>query len=216
MRNSAPALSGNPELPPAVKSAIEKALRERPEILALQKNIEAARAGLQLAKMGSTPSLSFRGVITRQTNTALLPSNYYAATIELKWPLLDMGKTRQDTREARTGILRLEAALEESKQSIAMEVTRAWIHLKTSLVRFDLIQQQSRGVAATAIVAEKAYEVGRGTFFELQAANRQIKLADEGENQARYNVWEAQVEFESVQGTNIFDAHQTAARGRSK
>ncbi len=192
--------SGLPVLPVSVQAAIEKAMHMRPEILTLQNNLDAARAGLQLAKIGDSPSLGFRAEITQQTRSAFLPASYYAATLEMRWPLLDMGKTHQDTKEARAAVLRLEAALEEAKQSVDMEVRQAWVHLKTTLDRFSIIRLQMHGVEVTALVAQKAYQVGRGTFFEMQAANRQLQITSENENQARYDVWEAMIEFESAQG----------------
>ncbi len=208
--------SGLPAISTSPREAVAAAMHDRPEIISTQKNLDSAKAGLQLAKLGSTPSLHFRGELTRQTDTALLPANHYAATIEMRWPLLDAGKTRQDTREAQAGIVRLEAALEEAKQNIAMEVTRAWVHLRSTFERYDLIRQQTGGAAATEIVAEKAYEVGRGTFLELQSANRQVQLAKESENQALYEVWEAKIEFDSASGADSKDLQSKSTRGVAK
>ena len=56
-----------PSIPASPDPAIEEALHARPEILLLEQNVIAARAGISLARAQSQPAVNARGQVTEQT-----------------------------------------------------------------------------------------------------------------------------------------------------
>jgi outer membrane protein TolC len=192
-----------PVVPENPEAAIAAALEHRSEIESLEQNLRAARAGVSLARTQSQPALSVRGQVTEQTPSAFVHEHYAAATLELRWPILDAGKARLDTREAQAQAQRLEALLEDTRQAISLDVMQAWQKMREARDRITLTQTQVRGAAATATVAEKAYEVGRGTAIEVQAAQRELRAARERELQATYDLHGAAAEFAYAQGAAL-------------
>jgi outer membrane protein TolC len=190
-----------PTIPASPSAAVAAALQQRTEIASLEQSVRMAHAGVALAKSQSQPALSVRGQVTEQTPSAFLHEHYAAATLELRWPLLDGAKTRLDTQEARAGAQRLEALLEETRQGIALEVIQAWQKMREARARRELAQTRRRGTEATATVAEKAYEVGRGTVLEVQSAQREVRAAREQELRALYDLQTAAADFAYAQGS---------------
>jgi outer membrane protein len=189
-----------PTVPDSPDAAVAVALQNRPELRSLEQNLLAAKAGVSLAKTQSQPALSLRGQVTEQTPSAFVNDFYAAATLEVRWPLLDSGKSRLDTKEAQAQALRLAALQEDAQQGIALDVTQAWQKMREAHDRITLARTQRRGAEATATVAEKAYEVGKGTVVEVQAAQREVRAARERELQAIYDLHTAAAEFDYAQG----------------
>lgn len=201
-----------PAIPDSADAAIATAFKNRLEVVLLEQNLRAARAGVSLARVQGQPALSVRGEVAEQTPSAFVHEHYAAAMLELRWPLLDGGKTRLDAREAKAQADRLEALLEDTRQGIALEVTQAWQSMREAHDRIALAQTQRHGAEATAAVAEKAYEVGRGTVLDVQAAQREVRTAHERELQANYDLILAAATFAYAQGIaeQTFDASLSA------
>ncbi len=193
-------LTEMPSVPESPEAAIATASRRRPELRLLEESMRGARAGISLAKSQTQPQLNLRGQISEQTPSAFVHEHYAAATIELRWWLLDGGKARLDTREAAAQTDRLTALRDDARQGIALEVTQDLQQMRDALERIGLTRTQREGLEATAAVAEKAYEVGRGTVIEVQSAQREVRGAREREVQARYDLYRAAADFAHAQG----------------
>ncbi|HZT42650.1 MAG TPA: TolC family protein [Chthonomonadaceae bacterium] len=200
--NVAP-LENAPAVPASPDAAVAAALKGRPELALLEQNLRAARAGVALARAEGQPALNLRGEVAEQTPRAFIHEHYAAATLEMRWPILDGDKTREDTREANAEARRLEALLEDARQGIALEVTQAWQSMRAAQDRIALAQAQQRGAEATETVAEKAYEVGRGTILDVEAAQREVRAARERALQATYDLLQAAADFDHAQGVEL-------------
>jgi outer membrane protein TolC len=193
-------LTDMPKAPDSPEAAIAMAWKHRPELQLLGETLRGAQAGISLAKSQNQPGLNLRGQISEQTPSAFVREHYAAAVLELRWPILDGGKTRLDTQEARAQTARLEALRDDARQGIALEVTQYWQQIRDAQEKIGLTRIQREGLEATAAVAEKAYEVGRGTVIEVQAAQREVRGAQGREAQALYDLHTAAAEFAHAQG----------------
>ena len=197
------ALGALPEVPKTPDAAIAIALQNRSELISLELNLQAAKAGVSLARLQAQPTLNARGQFTEQIPTAFQHEHYYGATLELRWTLLDGGKIQQDTREAKAQVERLEALREDARQGIALDVTQAWQKMRDAQRQIALAQTRVASQQAFATVAEKAYEVGRGTILEAQAAQREVRAARDREQQATNDLYSAAIDFAHAQGTDV-------------
>ena len=182
------------------ESAIENALKNRVELLSIREGIKSAKAGISLSQTLLQPILSLRGQLSEATPSAFQHEHYAAATLEIRLPILDGGKTRFDTQEARAQAYKLEATLEEAISGIQLEIRQAWLKLKETQANITLSLVQQSGMEATERVAEKAYEVGQGTVIEVRNAQREVRLAKERERIARFELLAADAEFRFAQG----------------
>jgi outer membrane protein TolC/nucleoside phosphorylase len=192
-----------PAVPDSPDAAIALALQTRPELVELEQNLRAAQAGISLARVQNQPSVLARGQLTEQTPTALVHEHYAAATIEIRWSLLDGGKARQDTREAQAQVQRLLAEQDHTRQSIAFDVSQAWQRMQDAYNQIVAARVQQQGLEHTATVAEKAYEFGQGTALEVQAAQREVRNARARELNATYDLHSAAADFQHAQGTDM-------------
>ena len=119
----------------------------------------------------------------------------------MRWPILDGGKSRRDVREARGQVERLRALMEDARQGIVLEVVRAWQVWGEARDRVGYTRIQREAADASAVVAEKAYEVGRGTAIGVQAAQREVRTARGKDLDAVYDVMTSYAEFQSAEGT---------------
>lgn len=192
-----------PKAPDSPDAAIAAAWKNRPELLLLGETLRGAQAGIALAKSQNQPGLNFRGLLSEQTPSAFVREHYAAAILELRWPILDGGKARLDTQEARAQTGRVEALREDARQGVALEVTQFWQQMRDAQEKIGLARTQREGLEATAAVAEKAYEVGRGTVIEVQAAQREVRAARARESQALYDLHTAAADFAHAQGEDV-------------
>ena len=195
-----------PTVPVAPDEAVAFALQNRSELVTLELNLRLARAGVVLARSQSGPTVTARGQYSEQTPTVLYPEHYYAATLELRLPLFDGGKTRQDTQEAQAQVGRLEAEREQARRGIELEVTQAWQKMRDTAAQIEAAREQRRFREALTVVAEKAYEVGQGTAVAAQAAQSDLRAARQRELQATYDLYAAALDFAHAQGQDIKDA----------
>ncbi len=196
-------LTALPIVPETPDAAVATAWKNRPELRLLEESLRGAKAGVRLAKSQNQPGLSLRGQISEQTPSAFVHEHYAAATLELRWPLLDGGKAKLDAREAAAQTGRLEALLEDTRQAIAVEVTLYWQQMRDAQEQIARTRTQREGLEATTAVAEKAYEVGRGTALEVQAAQRELRGARERETLALYDLYRAAADFAHAQGEDV-------------
>ena len=196
-------LPAAPKAPDSPQAAIAAAWQHRPELRLLDETLRGAQAGIALAKSQTQPGLNLRGQISEQTPSAFVHKHYAAATLELRWQLLDGGKARLDTREARAQTSRVEALRDDARQGVALEVTQAWQQMRDAQEKIEITRQQREGLEATAAVVETAYGVGRGTVIEMQAAQRDVRGARSREAQALYDLHTAAADFAHAQGEDV-------------
>lgn len=189
-----------PNPPPSPDSALLFAQTHRPELLILDLQIEAAKAGLTLARLESQPTVSLHTELAQQTPTALLPQHYAAATLEVHWQLLDGGQRKADREQAENELKRLQALREDANAGVALDVTQAWQKMEEAKAQMALAQIQEASNRASLLVAEKAYEVGQGTALDVKNARRELDSAKQTEIQALYDLLEADMQFRYAQG----------------
>jgi outer membrane protein len=194
-----------PDVPESVESAVIVALHNRPELTGLEQNLRVANAGISLAHTQAQPALDVRAEYAEQTPSALLHEHYYGAILEVHWSILDAGKSVLDEREARANHLRVEAELEATRQAIRLDVMQAWQRMKEARSRISLASTQMDGLKAALAVAERAYEVGRGSLTDVQSAQRELRTAQARQLQAEYDLHAANSEFTYAQGVGLAD-----------
>jgi outer membrane protein TolC len=196
-------LTDTPKAPDTPEDAIATALKHRPELQLLGETLRGAQAGVALTKSQTQPQLNFRGLLSEQTPSAFVREHYAAGILELRWSILDGGKTRLDTQEAKAQTGRVEALQEDARQGVALEVTQYWQQMRDAQEKIGHTRTQREGLEKTAAVAEKAYEFGRGTLIEVQAAQREIRGARARESQALYDLHTAAADFAHAQGEDV-------------
>lgn len=201
------------ELPPVVISmnleqAQAEALKIRPELQKADAEIEAAKARVRSEESGYWPSLSASGAYNWANGTSSgaysLPSstsagssngiafendvgNSWNAGILLSVPLFQGGLTRGRISEARATLKAVEANRETIKQSVLLEVNRAYTDIENANARIQVMEISLQKARESLELAQGRYDAGIGPFLEVTDAQLAAAQAEIDHIQAQYD-----------------------------
>jgi outer membrane protein len=160
-----------PEVSTNVSPFVEQALEQRPELLSLRHEREAALKFARAEKALRYPSISAvgsAGVVP--IHDPQLPDNYAAAGVILNLPLISGGLYSARQKEAE---LRAEAAVEslrDEENSVVRDVHIAWLNAQNSLERLHITAQLLQNAARSLDLAQARYNNGVSSIVELSQA----------------------------------------------
>lgn len=151
-----------------------RAFRRRPEIEALRHNMEAAEAGIKLAKASRLPRVSAEAAYALQTETALVPRSGVAAGLSITAPIFNGPVDRYTVKQAEERLKQLQSALRAREQGVELEIERQRLALSEARARIALAQREIEA-------AEKAYEIKvlsleRGRSIQDEVAKARLDL----------------------------------------
>ena len=162
-----------PGEPGPLQELVAQAMQERPEAQTLRHNIEAAEAGLRLAKASRLPRVDLEAAYELQTETALVPESGVSAGITVRAPIFDGPVRRFTIREAEERVEQLRSSLAALEGGIALEIERQRLAMGEARQRIELADRAVRA-------AEQAYEITRARQergFAIQAEVQRAQLA---------------------------------------
>ncbi len=180
--DSALELAELPELPePPATSAegLERALAQRPELLAVDWAVEAAQANLKYEESQNNPSLGFRSTYARQNSTAFQPNQLWVAGVQLSIPLFDGGVTASRSAQAREKVSQLEAGRQQLRRQLTLQVEKLFGELKSNWESVEVARTALRQSDEALRLAQLRYRSGVSTNLELlqaETANSQARL----------------------------------------
>jgi outer membrane protein TolC len=188
------------------ESAVLEALRQRPEVLALDLNVRGREKILAIEKAGILPTLSLYGQVAMQGQSSKesLTGPFYekrraisaSAGIALQIPIFDGFRTRGKVQQAKASLRRAEYELQQARKGVRLEVTKAVQDLES-------LRNEHESQVATVELAEETYAIaetrfqnGLSTQLELTDAETALDFArtNFAETLYRYNVAVANLE----------------------
>jgi cobalt-zinc-cadmium efflux system outer membrane protein len=141
---------------------------ERPDIRALQSELEAANAEFRLGRALSWPELGIGARYEREEGDDLV-----LGALRLTLPLFDRG---QHVRaEARARAQRLELELEAARRDVRREVQTAWeIYREQKAAVEELEKNGLRVLDENETLSRESYEAGQISLAELLLVRREI------------------------------------------
>ena len=123
--------------------------------------------------------------------------------VTLSVPLFDGIRTHAEVGEARADLRRREAALEELRRQVALEVRRGVLDLRRTAEQLHASRAVETQAAENLELAEGRYAAGVGTVLELVDAQVSLTSARAGTVQARYAMKTAQADLERAIGARL-------------
>jgi outer membrane protein len=180
--------SSAPEQPDAdVNPLIMEALRQRPEVLALQDQETSAEKFGHAEHDLWRPTVSALGTVgVAPVRNDALPNWYGAVGVNINIPVFNgfLYKAR-----ARTADLETEAAkqrLLDERNNIARDVRTAWQQSQQAFERLGVTQQLREQANLGLKLAQARYNLGLGSIVELGQAELQKTEADIADTDAQY------------------------------
>lgn len=192
------ALSSVPATLPALDQAQADALKNRPEMLKAEADIEAAKARVRVEQANYLPTLSASGAYNWATGTSDMGEfngvplkgdiqNSWNAGVMLTVPLFQGGLTRGRVGEARANLIALEAQRDTIKQSILLEINQAFADLESATARVEVMESTVKKARENLELAQGRYEAGIGPYIEVTDAQLSAVNAETDHIQAVYD-----------------------------
>jgi outer membrane protein len=175
--------------PPALDPLplIQQALRRRPEIIALQDQVEAAQ------KFGGAehdlwrPTVSALGVVGEApVRDDHIPSWYGAVGLNINIPVFNgfLFNARAKAADLQTEVQRQRLA--DLRDNISRDVRNSWQDTNRAYQRMSVTQQLREQASLALDLAQARYNLGLGSIVEFSQAELQKTEADIADTDARY------------------------------
>jgi outer membrane protein len=184
------------EASPAVISAtndvsqlVEVALADRPELLSLRNDHDAAQRFARSQRDSRLPSVSAVGVAGgAPVHDSHLPDNYAAAGIQLSLPLFAGGLYTARQREAELKAQADDELLSSAENNVVRDVRIAWLNVNNALQQVQTTEELVQNAAEAYDLAEARYKIGSSSIVELSQAQLSFTSAQIANTNARYDV----------------------------
>lgn len=160
-------------MPPVAESLdtlIENAMERRPDIMQLNKLIEAAKANLKRAKGDYWPSIKAEANYNEYDTDLSLYKDSWEVGVAARWDLFSGLHTKGATTEAQGRLLETKAQLQDLKLSIVREVTESYLQTDENRESVQIALQTLKLAEENLLLAEKRYQSGANDVIEYNDA----------------------------------------------
>jgi outer membrane protein len=157
--------------PPPLADLVDLALKQRPDLLNLQYQRDAAESTAAAEKDANYPTLAAVGVLGNAfTEDSHLPDKYAAAGVQLSVPIFEGGAdiARQHEAEIRARLASEE--LREAQDNVVLNVRLALVAAQTAYQRLTTTRQLLRHSTQAFKLAQARYKAGSSSIVELSDA----------------------------------------------
>jgi outer membrane protein len=172
-----------------VSALIDAALRDRPEIMALTNQREAASRFARAQKDSRLPTVSAVGVAgASPVHDNRLPDNYAAGGLQLSLPVFAGGLYAARQHEAELRAQADAELLRSLEDNVIRDVRIAWLNLNNSRERLRTSEQLVRHATEAFELEQARYNAGSSSIVELSQAQLELTSAQIAATSARYDV----------------------------
>ena len=191
------------------------AITSRPEIKQAELNIEDSELGIDIAKSGFYPTLSFgAGMFTsyqhqqgqqdvrpiidpdNPPNIILIPNGFgkqlndnlgYNFGFNLNVPIFNRLQTKANVTRAKINSERISYALEQEKQTLRTNIEQAYADAKAAFNQFDASKLSLEAQKESFKNAQESYNLGVMNAFEFEQVRNRLINAESNLINAKYN-----------------------------
>jgi outer membrane protein len=161
--SSLPAIDGENR---TVDELLPDALKTRPAYQAADATVRAQNFTLAAVKGGYWPTLSLTGNAIETGNVNHSAYSIYGAAV-LTWPIFQGLLTVSQVQEQRANLTGVEAARDQLRQQIRLDVQQALLSVRASLTGLGSAQEAQLNAKERLRLAEGRYAAGVGSIIEL-------------------------------------------------
>jgi len=175
--------------PPALTALVETSRKFRPEIIQLDKQLEAADASLTAAHAERRPVLSANAATQWSPGSADWdPQPSWNAGIALSWTLFDGGKASADARVARANVESAAAQRDALLVSLTSQLDSARSQIVANRANVQASTEAVSAARAQLKLADARYAQGLGSQIELADAQTAVTTAEGNLVQAEFQL----------------------------
>jgi outer membrane protein TolC len=179
-----------------VRALVERALVNRPDVLAALGKVRAAEAGLRRAQRAYGPSIALTGQFYGNCGWWSVGGPFFTleqpglnALLNLDWPLYDGGAREANVAIAHSEVSAARAALDGVRDRAAQEVISAYDQLQTSFAEYQAATAVEDSARTALDAALDAYRSGVGLLTDALAAENAARESQLQKENARARVF---------------------------
>jgi outer membrane protein len=184
----------------AVDRLVDEALRTRPELAAMQKQLDAQSSIESAAKGSYGPSISVSTSFSANGPSPIDLTPSWTAMANVSWPLFTGFSTPAKVREAQANIQGLQANRDQLRQQVRADVQRASTGVATAKSAVDGSSEALTNADERLRLAEQRYQNGVGNVIELGDAQNAETAAAAQKIQATFGLSAARAALLQVLG----------------
>ncbi|MBK7975776.1 MAG: TolC family protein [Deltaproteobacteria bacterium] len=179
---------------------VSDALATRPDVAAAEASVKAQDLTLGAVKGGYGPSLAASTTFSDAGTQIDDTSWNWNAGLAISWPFFEGGRTRAEVREASANVASANAAAENVRQQVRLEVEQARLAVRDAASAIDAAVEVVVNAREQLRLAEGRYETGVGNVIELGDAQIALTSARSQEVQARFRLATARAQLQNALG----------------
>jgi outer membrane protein TolC len=195
------------------------ALRNRPEIVQLQADIQAARYGVGAAKTTNAPQVVAEAGWNDHATDFPPQNDVVSYGLALQWNLYDSGLTKGRVQQAQANLISAQASLTGEQQAVISDVSQAYLNLLTAQQRIVTADAEVANAQVSVDLAQGRFAAELGVFLDVLDAQTALVTAQTNRvnaltavNQARAALAHAM----NLQPTLVPSAAPTAPKAPTK
>jgi outer membrane protein len=190
--------------PPAldVLPLIQQALQQRPEVLALQQEVQSTQKFSSAEHDLWRPTVSALGVVGEApVRDSHIPNWYGAVGVNINIPVFNgsLYSARAKAADLQSDVSRQKLA--DMRNNIARDVRNSWQDTNRAYERLSVTQQLREQASLAFDLAQARYNLGLGSIVEFSQADLQKTEADIADTDAKYQFQLSQIVLRYVTAT---------------
>jgi outer membrane protein len=159
-------------------SLLSRAFSSRSDLAAEQTRVEVAAVGTKAAGASRLPTVSLSTSYNASYNSAaasalgaqLDQNRGGSVSLGVSFPIFDKGATSAAVQEAKIREDNARLALADQRQTVALDVRRAWLTLESTRQQLTVALAQQKAADLAVSTTQARYQVGTSTLLELTQA----------------------------------------------
>jgi len=158
---------------PTLESLVQRAVQSNLDLKVAESRIRQARAARAIAASGLGPTLDLSAAAQRR-RAAGVTANQYQTGFDAGWEVDLFGGVRRGTEAADADLQASVEARRDVLVTLAAEVAREYVDLRTSQQRIDIAQQNLKAQQHTADLTRQRFEGGFASGLDVANADSQV------------------------------------------
>jgi outer membrane protein len=190
----------SPDLPDLSK-ALDQAIRDRPEIKAAKKRIEALVGGVEAAKGAFGPKVRAEGSYGRRDTDFPPQDEEWLAGVSIEWPLFTGFYRRHHLARTKVEVSREESETKQLLLKVRQEVWTAHNKFKEAYEAVQATKVLVQDAQESMRLAKERYEAGAGTVTDLLDSQTALARALASQVEAGWDYHTARAVFKRSTGS---------------
>jgi outer membrane protein len=175
------------KMPADVSGLVTGAFRDRPDLLRLRLERDAAFKFAKAEHALKYPTLAAQGTAgVLPYRDSSLNQDYVAGGIVLTWPAFTGGLYTARQKEAELHAQAADQAVRDLEITVSRDVRIAWLNANNTLDRVAISEKLSHEAGESLKLAQARYDAGSSSIVELSQAQLNLTGAQINETNARY------------------------------